>query len=326
MPLPQAFLELSQRIGADPLLVQGAGGNTSMKSGNEMWIKASGTELARALEEDIFVAVDRDKARHEIDHGPGDCRGTLIDPSCGLRPSIETTFHALLDATFVFHYHSVGVICHAIASQGEARLKEKLQGLSWAWVPYCKPGVPLTRAIRDATADQPADVVVLANHGVIITGEELDGIAATIDDVEKRLELPMRAELINASAEEVDAVWQRLPEFQALAADPVLLRRASSGTYYPDHVVFLGPGLPVVGPESFPAKVGGLPVPAVIVEGQGVYMKRDASPAHHAMLQCVFNVLGRVPEEWDLVPIGKDAEAELLDWDAEKYRQALAEK
>lgn len=327
MPLPHAFLELSQRVGADPLLVQGAGGNTSIKTGgNEMWIKASGTELAQALEEDIFVAVDRVKALHEIDHGPGDCKGTLNDPSCGLRPSIETTFHALLDTTYVFHYHSVGVICHAIAVQGKTLLEEKLQSLNWIWVPYHKPGVPLTRAIRDTIAEQPADVIVLANHGVIITGDDLNVIAARVDDVETRLELPLNVETSDAPAEDVNDVWQRLPKFQALATDTTLLQRASSGTYYPDHVVFLGPGLPVVSADSFPDKVNDLPVPAVIVEGQGIYMKRDASPAHHAMLQCVFSVLGRVPEDWGLVPIGNEAEAELLDWDAEQYRQALAKK
>ena len=327
MPLPHAFLELSRRIGADPLLVQSAGGNTSIKtSDNEMWIKASGTGLAQALEKDIFVAVDRMKALHEIDHGPGDCKGTLINPSCGLRPSIETTFHALLDTKYVFHYHSVGVICHAITAQGKALLEEKLQGLRWVWVPYCKPGVPLTRAIRDAIADQPADIIVLANHGVIITGESLDDISAAIDDVEKRLEIPMLAEVNDTPPEDVNDAWQYLPRFQALAIDAELLHRVSSGTYYPDHVVFLGPGLPVVSADSFPSKVNDMPVPAVIVEGQGVYMKRDASPAHQAMLQCVLDVLGRVPEDWDLVPIGKEAEAELLDWDAEKYRQALAKK
>ena len=327
MPLPRAFLELSQRIGADPLLVQGAGGNTSIKTGdNEMWIKASGTELSQALENDIFVAVDRAKALREIDHGPGDCKDTLIDPTCGLRPSIETTFHALFDATYVFHFHSVGVICYAIAAQGEALLGDKLQGLNWAWVPYCKPGVPLTRAIRDAISEKPADVIVLANHGVIFTGEDLDQIAAKIKDVEGRLELPLLAEVAEAPAEDIDDMWQRLPKFQALATNARLRERAASGTYYPDHVVFLGPGLPVVSPESFPARVQDLPMPAVIVEGEGVYMKRDATSAHHAMLQCVFDVLGRVPRGWELVPIGQDAEAELLNWDAEKYRQALAKK
>ena len=34
---------LSARVGADPLLVQAAGGNTSLKDQGVMWIKASGT-------------------------------------------------------------------------------------------------------------------------------------------------------------------------------------------------------------------------------------------------------------------------------------------
>ena len=327
MPLPQPFLELSQRIGADPQLVQAAGGNTSIKIGdNEMWIKASGTELTQALDKDIFVAVDPARARHEIDDGPGDCKDTLINPTCGLRPSIETTFHALLDATYVFHYHSVGVICHAISTSGRALLEEKFQGLSWSWVPYRKPGVLLTRAIREAIAGKAIDVIVLANHGVIVTGEDLDAISATIEDVERRLELPLLVEAHDAPAEDVDDLWQRMPRYRAIATDEALLQRATSGTYYPDHVVFLGPGLPAVTAEAFQSKVLNLPVPAVIVKGEGVYMKRDATPAHHAMLQCVFDVLGRIPSDWELAAIGQEAEAELLNWDAEKYRQALAEK
>ena len=42
------------------------------------------------------------------------------------------------------------------------------------------------------------------------------------------------------------------------------------------------------------------------------------------MLTCLSNILRRLPEDWIATPIGEEAEAELLDWDAEKYRQALA--
>jgi hypothetical protein len=42
------------------------------------------------------------------------------------------------------------------------------------------------------------------------------------------------------------------------------------------------------------------------------------------MLRCLSDVLARLPEGWEPEPIGTQAEAELLDWDAEKYRQALA--
>lgn len=42
----EALLDLSARVGADPDLVQGAGGNTSIKEGGTLWIKASGLWLA----------------------------------------------------------------------------------------------------------------------------------------------------------------------------------------------------------------------------------------------------------------------------------------
>ncbi|MHA1190276.1 MAG: class II aldolase/adducin family protein, partial [Alphaproteobacteria bacterium] len=49
---------VSARMGADPLLIQSAGGNTSVKDGQTMWIKASGTVLSDAASGDIFVPVD----------------------------------------------------------------------------------------------------------------------------------------------------------------------------------------------------------------------------------------------------------------------------
>ncbi len=42
------------------------------------------------------------------------------------------------------------------------------------------------------------------------------------------------------------------------------------------------------------------------------------------MLRCLSDLLARLPEGWTAEPIGPDAEDALLDWDAERYRQALA--
>ena len=52
-----ALLALSERIGRDPALVQGPGGNTSIKRKGIMTIKASGTWLAHAREKPIMVPV-----------------------------------------------------------------------------------------------------------------------------------------------------------------------------------------------------------------------------------------------------------------------------
>ena len=54
MTLLDNLRTLSARVGADPLLVQAAGGNTSLKDGGTMWIKASGTWLKDAAARDII--------------------------------------------------------------------------------------------------------------------------------------------------------------------------------------------------------------------------------------------------------------------------------
>lgn len=309
-----AFRALSARLGSDPMQVQGPGGNTSIKSGNNMWIKASGTELANAIEQDIFVAVDRAKAVAEA-HGAGDgtCKSTVLDPANTLRPSIETTFHALLDWPVVAHTHSVATIVHAISPEGRAIAAEKLAGLPVTFVPYRKPGVPLTTAIIERLTAK-TQVIILENHGLVCAGPSVEAVSDLIAEVEQKLHMP-------ALIEDVDAPQGAAPEgytwdahATVLATDDRLCALATGGTYYPDHVVFLGPALPT---ED---------APAILVGREGVAVRDDATSSQRAMLRCMADVLTRLPKAWTTQPIGPDAEAELLNWDAEKYRQALAAK
>jgi len=53
----QQLIELSTSIGSDSLLVQAAGGNTSIKLSDTLWIKASGTWLMEASRKPIMVPV-----------------------------------------------------------------------------------------------------------------------------------------------------------------------------------------------------------------------------------------------------------------------------
>lgn len=310
-----AFRSLSAKLGKDPLRVQGAGGNTSLKQDGVMWIKASGTELANADTTDIFVAVDLEAARGEADGGgDGSCKATVLDPTIGLRPSIETTFHAVLDRRVVAHTHSIATLVHAVSPQGLALLDEKLAGLPWALVPYAMPGLPLTREIM-ANATEDTQVFVLQNHGLICAGDTVEEVTNLIEAVEERLVMPSTdvpaADLVDAPP--AGFSWA---EEGWLAVDTLATDRVLNGTYYPDHVVFLGPALPEADSALNP--------PAILVKGHGVALRDDATPAQRAMLLCLSDLLRRVPHDWDLVAIGPEAEAELLDWDAEKYRQALA--
>ncbi|HEY6601546.1 MAG TPA: class II aldolase, partial [Xanthobacteraceae bacterium] len=72
MQQPEILNELrrmSARVGRNMLLVQGAGGNSSIKHGDVLWVKASGTWLADAEDKEIFVPVSLSGARAALAAG-----------------------------------------------------------------------------------------------------------------------------------------------------------------------------------------------------------------------------------------------------------------
>ena len=311
--LTTAFRALSARLGQDPLRVQGPGGNTSIKSDDVMWIKASGTELADAETKPIFVAVDRNAAKAEAaGAGDGTCKATVLDPANTLRPSIETTFHAALDWAVVAHTHSIATLVHAISPEGRKIAAEKLQGLPAIFVPYAKPGLPLTQEIL-ARAKAETQVIVLENHGLICCGNSVEEVTRLMEDVEHRLAMP--AATPDAPDGPSRNGFTRIPE-SWIAHDPRICDLALNGSYYPDHVVFLGPALPQGAHDGNP--------PVILIPTEGVYLRDGATSSQKAMIQCLSDCLSRLPIDWRVQAIGGEAEAELLNWDAEKYRQALA--
>ncbi|MFN3613716.1 MAG: class II aldolase/adducin family protein, partial [Rubrimonas sp.] len=147
-----ALRRASARLGADPAQVQAAGGNTSLKRDGAMWIKASGTWLADALSREIFVPVDLTGLWAAMSAGDPDAEGAVAhvpaaDNPGGLRPSIETTVHAALDAPVVIHTHCVATIALAIRQDGEALTERLLADLGAVWIPYVKPGLRLSQEI-----------------------------------------------------------------------------------------------------------------------------------------------------------------------------------
>ena len=279
-----------------------------------MWIKASGTELADAEMRDIFVAVDVTRARAEA-YGADDgtCRAALVDPDGELRPSIETTFHATLDWPVVAHTHSIATLVHAIAPRGRAAADDKLDGLPYVRVPYAKPGLPLTEQILSRVSVD-TQVVLLENHGLICAGASVAETAALVNEVEARLALPDRRSGHIAIGDAPDGfVWNAE---SWMAHDARIACHVTRGSYYPDHVVFLGPAFATVDGADKP--------PALLVPDRGVALRHGTTSAQAAMLTCLADVMARLPESWLPEPIGAAAEADLLNWDAEKYRQKLA--
>src|SRR5258707_11812045 len=112
----EEIIRLSVELGRNPLLVQGPGGNISIKRDGVLWVKASGTWLADAGTRNLFVPVDLQLLRRAIAEQAEDpVRPARLDGGpTGLKPSIETTLHALLPHPVVVHVHSVATLALAI--------------------------------------------------------------------------------------------------------------------------------------------------------------------------------------------------------------------
>jgi rhamnose utilization protein RhaD (predicted bifunctional aldolase and dehydrogenase) len=340
---PEALRELaafSAAIGRDPEQVQAAGGNTSVKQDGLLWVKASGLWLADALERDVFVPVRLDSVLGGIEAGAADpVSGAVageLNPG-GLRPSIETTLHALLPHRVVVHTHSVRTIALAIRADGEARVAERLDGLRWAWVPYCKPGLPLTRSVAERLAQAPADVLVFGNHGLVVGAGTVAEAAALLADVERRVDAPARPAVgcdQPTLARLADRLGLRQPIHavtHALARDPRRLTVATSGSLYPDHVIFLGPAATTLPVDAGDRELGEIVVAAgargsklFLVPGAGALLAAGTTRSADELALCLALVMERVPDDAEPSYLTAADEAELLDWDAEKYRQALA--
>ncbi len=185
----QRLKEVSARIGCDMTLVQGAGGNTSVKDGDVLWVKASGAWLSEANKRDIFVPVDLPGALRALEQGIE--KMPVADPAATLRPSIETSLHALLPHRVVLHVHAVNTIAWACCLGVEQEIAKRLDGLAWAPVLYRRPGLPLSQVVAETLTQRKPDVLILGNHGLLVGAADCAGAEALVHEVERRLHLPV---------------------------------------------------------------------------------------------------------------------------------------
>lgn len=331
----KGFIQLSAKIGENLDLVQGAGGNTSFKDGEILWVKASGCWLSDAGKKDIFVPVNRSGVLTRLDNNESDpVTPEVLDIEHKynkLKPSIETSLHALMPHRYVIHTHSVNILASVITMNGQENISKMLKGLRWVWIPYVRPGLPLTQAIRLASKSQP-DIMVLENHGIVFGAESVEEITQLMNDIEARVRKDKRAYKVDQSSAIYEIVehskYQLLndPLIQSIAFDSIALSIIKRGVSYPDHVVFLGPDpLRVLTIKEFKKaiKENNKSQNVVFVESLGVFTLCGLDKGAIIMLHCLANVLLRINLKDEIKYLTLDEIKELVEWDAEKYRQNL---
>ncbi len=328
------------QIGANPLLVQGAGGNVSWKDDDVLWVKASGKWLAEAESKEIFVPVNLAHLQDALAKRDFSVKPELNSNS-DLRPSIETLLHALMPHRVVVHLHAVEILAHLVRINARQKIQDLVgDAVKWIFVDYFKPGADLARAVFEELKNRPdADVVFMGNHGVVLGGASTAELEILLCDLIAACQSALREESLHQ-----DLIALPLPvdrsnayslladvQLQQLALDPALYRKLSSDwVLYPDHAVFLGhQAVCYDDMQSFLlnhlTKSAESPC-LVFVRGAGVYVTVAFSKVHYLQLRCYYEVMRRQPEHVQLKPLAQMEVADLLSWDAEKYRMSLTAK
>ena len=99
-----------------------------------------------------------------------------------------------------------------------------------------------------------------------------------------------------------------------------------SWALYPDHVVFLGhkahcyDSLEILMEKKVPL------AELIFIKNRGVFTTSKMSLAKLVQLKCYYDVITRQREEIELNLLSENNIIELLNWDAEHYRQKIAKK
>ena len=326
--------EFCAQIGADPLLVQGAGGNVSWKDGGTLWVKASGTWLAEAESKEIFVPVDLTFLQTALTKQNFSVKPEVTSNFC-LRPSIETLLHALMPHRVVVHLHAVEILAHLVQTNARQKIKKRVgDAVKWIYVDYFKPGANLARAVSEQlTTRTDADVVFLGNHGVVIGGRDVEDVVTTLHTLIFKLKTKTsKSQPENSlSIRESDFLARGYvpyadKEVSLLAIkDELINRLRHEWALYPDHVVFLGAEA-VILERDFRMleldKIARSKPPFIFSGDDGVYENIAVTPAQKSQLRCYFDVITRQDSADKLSTLTDRQVFELLDWDAEKYRQS----
>jgi rhamnose utilization protein RhaD (predicted bifunctional aldolase and dehydrogenase)/NAD(P)-dependent dehydrogenase (short-subunit alcohol dehydrogenase family) len=169
---------LSNLIGRESRLVQPGGGNTSIKVGDALLVKGSGTDLRTVGREGFTrLSLSALTALRTADAMPDSEMMRFMARAMqaeGPAPSVETPLHSLLPHRVIAHTHDVATMSLTNVSDAVAeRLVIDMFAGEIVYVPYVRPGFPLARAIAGIVDQLPLSAfgLALAHHGLVVWGE-----------------------------------------------------------------------------------------------------------------------------------------------------------
>lgn len=173
-----ALIRASRLLGQDATLVLHGGGNSSLKLGDEIRVKASGHDMGtidqRGLPRLRRAALNELTARDslsdiEMMRGYQDAS---VDPDSP-RATIEALVHNLIPAPCVLHTHADSIVALTNTTEVESVVRDAL-GPDVLLLPFVMPGFDLAQRIRrelEARNGELPTAIILRHHGLFTWGD-----------------------------------------------------------------------------------------------------------------------------------------------------------
>ncbi len=326
------FLDASTEIGENINLVQGAGGNTSYKEGDKLYVKASGHKLKDSNKKNIFVEVNISKTISQI-NSKNPIKGAW-DESKFLRPSIETTMHILMPHKYVFHVHCINTISWLVQKNFEKIFIDLFSDQNYLVIKYVKPGINLTREIKkQMNLKKVPEILFLSNHGLVIGANTLEKVLYTTYLISDRLNSKINKQF-KGDLLKLKKICKNTPykpsmfnKAHNIAFDSRSIEIAVSGSMYPDHVVFLGTRTITAESNNEILNIvktnSTMKLPLIIVPKCGIIVPKETSIEAEEMVLALSLIIEKIPKGRLINYLTKKEEAELINWKEELYRMQL---
>ncbi|MFA6929086.1 MAG: SDR family NAD(P)-dependent oxidoreductase [Lentisphaeria bacterium] len=258
--------EVSRFYGSDSSYVFLGGGNTSVKLGDRLYIKPSGTALA-SIQPEQFLALERAVVDQifKLDSGLSaaareacakEILQSAVRPLGSGRPSVEAPVHQVMEYQFIVHLHPALVNGMTCAKDGKTACTRLFPEA--VWLDYCDPGCTLANKVRQGleknkkTNGRQAQIVFLQNHGVFVGADSSDEIKALYAGIIERLQKAYQAAGVSAEVKQSEAdavaVQTLAPALRTLLGNSDDGKRvlvhcvgncdAFAGPLTPDHIVY----------------------------------------------------------------------------------------
>ncbi len=231
------LVKISQHYGSNKEFVIAGGGNTSYKTEEFLWVKASGFPLATITEEG-FAKLDRKKLalvkskeyskdsferEREV---KDDLAAANLTPE--RRPSVETSMHDVIDYSYVVHLHPTAVNGIMCANDVEKQI-EPIFGTDTIYIPYIDPGYILfkevDKQIEKYRAENGADpkIILLQNHGIFVSANTIEEIEDIYTKIIENINSVVKKDIPSKEVGISNSVTEFLPALRMLVSDDELL-------------------------------------------------------------------------------------------------------